>query len=177
MILFEKSCVELEFVFSIFTTRVRKHFGNSGIGPSPGVSGILDTEPSSIRTELGPDSRSGLPGRKSLTLGCGGGNANSVQTNIIIERSTPAPKTCHYNLYHESFFILLRNPLSVPSISLCLRSVCCKRLYVLVSVQRWVSLSEDLQKTPDQIQYLANETHDCPKSSFSFSGGDARSGF
>ncbi len=155
LILFEKSCVELEFVFSIFTTRVRKHFGNSGIGPSP----------------------SGLPGRKSLTLGCGGGNANSVQTNIIIERSTPAPKTCHYNLYHESFFILLRNPLSVPSISLCLRSVCCKRLYVLVSVQRWVSLSEDLQKTPDQIQYLANETHDCPKSSFSFSGGDARSGF
>ena len=30
LILFEKSRVELEFVFSIFTTRVRKHFGNSG---------------------------------------------------------------------------------------------------------------------------------------------------
>ena len=30
MILFEKSRVELEFVFSIFTTRVRKHLGNSG---------------------------------------------------------------------------------------------------------------------------------------------------
>ena len=30
LILFEKSPVELEFVFSIFTTRVRKHFGNSG---------------------------------------------------------------------------------------------------------------------------------------------------
>jgi hypothetical protein len=28
--LFEKSRVELEFVFSIFTTRVRKHLGNSG---------------------------------------------------------------------------------------------------------------------------------------------------
>ncbi len=34
LILFEKSRVELEFVFSIFTTRVRKHFGNSGrFGP------------------------------------------------------------------------------------------------------------------------------------------------
>ena len=34
LILFEKSRVELEFVFSIFTTRVRKHFGNSGrLGP------------------------------------------------------------------------------------------------------------------------------------------------
>ena len=30
LILFEKSRVELKFVFSIFTTRVRKHFGNSG---------------------------------------------------------------------------------------------------------------------------------------------------
>ncbi len=29
LILFEKSRVELEFVFSIFTTRVRKHLGNS----------------------------------------------------------------------------------------------------------------------------------------------------
>ena len=48
--------------------------------------------------------KKGLPGRNSLTLGCGGGNANSFQTNIIIERSTPAPKTCQYNLYHESFF-------------------------------------------------------------------------
>jgi len=48
LILFEKSRVELEFVFSIFTTRVRKHFGNSGrLGPLSGtnedfvVSGIL----------------------------------------------------------------------------------------------------------------------------------------
>ena len=31
LILFEKPHVELEFVFSIFTTRVRKHFGNSGL--------------------------------------------------------------------------------------------------------------------------------------------------
>ena len=34
LFLFEKSRVELEFVFSIFTTRVRKHFGNSDrLGP------------------------------------------------------------------------------------------------------------------------------------------------
>jgi hypothetical protein len=36
LILFEKSRVELEFVFSIFTTRVRKHLGNStSFLPSP----------------------------------------------------------------------------------------------------------------------------------------------
>ncbi len=33
LILFEKSRVELEFVFLIFTTRVRKHLGNSGRFP------------------------------------------------------------------------------------------------------------------------------------------------
>jgi hypothetical protein len=33
LILFEKSRVELEFVFLIFTTRVRKHLGNSGLFP------------------------------------------------------------------------------------------------------------------------------------------------
>ena len=29
-----------------------------------------------------------------------------------------------------------------------------------MTVQRWVSLSEDLQKIPDQIQYLANAPQD-----------------
>ena len=51
LILFEKSRVELEFVFSIFTTRVRKHLGNSARF-SPLVAGdkqishnLLETPP------------------------------------------------------------------------------------------------------------------------------------
>ncbi len=66
-----------------------------------------------------------------------------------------------FNLYDKSPETPLETPLVSPL-----------SLYVLVTVQ-----FEDLQNIPAQIQYLANGLHDSPKSSFSFSGGDARMGF
>ena len=54
-----------------------------------------------------------------------------------------------------SWCILLRNPLSDNWIGLCLRSVGCTRLYVLVTMQGCGSLSLNLEIIWVQILYLA----------------------
>ena len=104
-----------------------------------------------------------LWGGNSFTLGCGGGNANSIKNNIIIKCDTHMPQknanpVCTVNLFWcagLSWCILLRNPLSENWVSLCLRSVCCTRLCVLVTVQWCGSLSQNLKIIWVQILYLA----------------------